>query len=136
MGYLYLLGYILVIGVGTFLMKYGMKYLDAYQMNFLMAIGMLVITVPVLLITNKTLRIPKAGLAIGSVIGLAMALGSIFFVLAIGKLPAGLTAAIATAYVLVVVLLSVIILKESLDAVKLIGIILTVAGVALISLKS
>jgi hypothetical protein len=37
MGYLFILAYVLLVGVGTFLMKVSLKTLSPYQLNFLMA---------------------------------------------------------------------------------------------------
>ncbi len=132
----YLFGYIILIGVATFMMKAGLKHIDAYQMNLLMGLGMLLITLPAVWIIHKNFKIPKDGLALGSFIGLAMAVGSILFVLALNKLPAGLTAAVATSYVAVVVILSWIFLKEPMDAIKILGLVLTIAGVTILSFKS
>jgi uncharacterized membrane protein len=50
-------------------------------------------------------------------------------------LPAGFTAAIATSYVAVVAVLSWAILKESFGLVKAIGLVLTLCGVAIMSLR-
>jgi hypothetical protein len=44
-GFAFLAGYIVMIGVATFLQKFSMKQLNPYQVNFLMAIGMAVTAV-------------------------------------------------------------------------------------------
>lgn len=62
-----------------------------------------------------------------------MALGSICFVLSLAKLPVGTATAISTSYVLVVVVLSRVFLNESIGWIKIAGISLTIAGVALLS---
>lgn len=134
MGYLYLAGYIVCVGVASFLMKFAMKTLNAYQINVLMAIGMLVITIPAMYFAQKNLKFPTEGLALGAFTGLLMAAGSLLFVFALTKLPVGLASAISASYILVVVLLSWLFLKEPLGFLKIIGIILTVAGVAILSL--
>ena len=41
-GFAFLLGYIVLVGVASFLEKFSMKQLNPYQVNFLMAIGMAV----------------------------------------------------------------------------------------------
>jgi drug/metabolite transporter (DMT)-like permease len=64
-----------------------------------------------------------------------MALGSSSYVLALSKLPVGTAAAISTSYVLVVPMLSRTFLGEPLSWLKIAGILLTTAGVALISLE-
>jgi drug/metabolite transporter (DMT)-like permease len=132
-GFGFLLAYILMVGVASFLEKFSMKQLNPYQVNVLMAIGMAVTAVPALWIKQGSLHIPSEGLPLGAPIGLLMALGSICFVLALAKLPVGMATAISTSYVIVVVLLSRFFLNEDFGWQKLAGIALTIAGVALLS---
>jgi uncharacterized membrane protein (DUF485 family) len=47
-GFVFLLLYILFVGVASFLEKFSMKQLNPYQVNFLMAIGMAITAVPAL----------------------------------------------------------------------------------------
>jgi drug/metabolite transporter (DMT)-like permease len=136
MGYIFILSYILLIGIATFLMKVGLKTLSPYQLNFLMAIGMFLTGVPALLIAQKSLKIPTKELPIGLLIGIMMATGSILYVLALDKLSASVAAVLATVYVLIVVVLSWAFLKESFTVVKAAGVILTFAGVALLTWKA
>jgi drug/metabolite transporter (DMT)-like permease len=132
-GYAFLLGYVVLVGVASFLQKFGMKQLNPYQINFLMAVGMLVTAVPALWVTQGSLTVPAKSLPLGAPIGLLMALGSISYVLALSKLPVGTAAAISTSYVVLVVLLSRVFLGESLSWPKIAGILLTITGVALLS---
>jgi drug/metabolite transporter (DMT)-like permease len=134
-GYAFLLGYIVMVGVASFLQKFGMKQLNPYQINFLMAVGMLVTAVPALWLTQGSLTVPTKALPLGAPIGLLMALGSISYVLALAKLPVGTAAAISTSYVLLVVLLSRVFLGEQLSWLKIAGVLLTTIGVALLSLE-
>jgi transporter family protein len=122
-----------MVGTASFLEKFSMKQLNPYQVNFLMAIGMAVTAVPALLLKEGTLTVPMKALPVGAPIGLLMALGSICFVLALAKLSVGAATAISTSYVLVVVLLSRVFLDEDIGWIKLVGITLTLAGVALLS---
>ncbi|HEY3024665.1 MAG TPA: DMT family transporter [Pyrinomonadaceae bacterium] len=132
-GFPLLLGYIVMVGLASFLEKFSMKQLNPYQINFLMAIGMLVTAVPALWIKEGTLVVPVKALPLGAPIGLLMAIGSICFVLSLAKLPVGMATAISTSYVLVVMLLSRVFLAESIGWMKAAGITLTIAGVALLS---
>lgn len=132
-GFGFLIGYILMVGVASFLQKYTMKQLNPYQINFLMAIGMAVTAVPALWIKQGSLIVPTKAFPLGAPIGLLMALGSICFVLSLAKLPVGMASAISTSYVIVVVVLSRFFLNESIGLVKMAGIILTIAGVTLLS---
>ena len=122
-----------MVGVASFLQKFSMKQLNPYQVSFLMAVGMAVTAIPALLIKQGSLTVPMKSLPLGAPIGLLMALGSISYVLALSKLPVGTAAAISTSYVLLVVLLSRVFLDENLSWLKIAGILLTVAGVALLS---
>lgn len=60
-GFGFLLGYIVMVGVASFLEKFSMKQLNPYQINFLMAIGMLVTAVPPV---DKTGKLDSAGKSI------------------------------------------------------------------------
>lgn len=134
-GLAYLLGYIVLVGVASFLQKFSMKQLNPYQVNFLMAIGMAVTALPALWLRQGSLTVPIKSLPLGAPIGLLMALGSISYVLALSKLPVGTAAAVSTSYVVLVVLLSWIFLGENLSWIKIIGILLTGVGVAMLSLE-
>ena len=132
-GFGFLFGYIVLVGTASFLEKFSMKQLNPYQVNLLMAIGMAVTAVPALLIKQGSLAVPLKSLPVGAPIGFMMALGSIAFVLALSKLPVGMATAISTSYVVIVVMLSRVFLQESLGLVKIAGILLTIAGVGLLS---
>ena len=132
-GFGLLAGYIVLVGVASFLQKFSMKQLNPYQINFLMALGMLVTAVPALLIKQGNLNVPTKSLPLGVPIGLLMALGAISYVLALSELEVGTAAAISTSYVVLVVLLSRVFLVETLSWLKIAGILLTVVGVALLS---
>jgi drug/metabolite transporter (DMT)-like permease len=132
-GFAFLLGYIVMVGVASFLEKFSMKQLNPYQVNFLMAIGMVVTAVPALWLKQGSLTVPTKALPLGAPIGLLMALGSIAYVLALSKLPVGMAAGISTSYVLLVMLLSWWFLNESMNWMKIAGALLTIAGVALLS---
>lgn len=132
-GFAYLFGYVVMVGVASFLQKFSMKELNPYQVNFLMAVGMLVTAVPALWLKQGDLAVPVKTLPIGAPIGLLMALGSISYVLALSKLEVGIAAAISTSYVVLVALLSWIFLHEGLSWMKIIGILLTLIGVAMLS---
>ncbi len=136
MGYLFNLGYIIIVGLATFLMKTSLKTLSPYQLNFLMGIGMLLTGIPALLIAHKTLRIPQKELPLGLLIGVMMAVGSLLYVLAFNKLSASVAAVLATLYVAVVIVLSWIFLKEGFDLVKVAGLVLAFVGTALLTLRS
>jgi drug/metabolite transporter (DMT)-like permease len=132
-GFGFLLGYIVMVGVASFLEKFSMKQLNPYPINFLMAIGMAVTAVPALWIKQGSLTVSTKALPLGAPIGLLMALGSICFVLSLSKLPVGMATAISTSYVVLVLFLSWLFLNESMNWMKILGTLLTISGVAFIS---
>jgi drug/metabolite transporter (DMT)-like permease len=136
MGLLFLAGYIVAIGVATYLLKVVLEDLSAYQVNLLMGAAMLVISVPAVLVADHTLAIPARHLPAGVLVATLMAGGSVFYALALQRLPAGPTAAIATSYVVIVVVLSALFLHERVDAVTVLGLVLTLAGVAVLSFRT
>jgi len=136
MGYLFVFGYVILVGVATFLMKVSLKSLSPYQLNFLMGLGMLATGIPALLIAQHSFKMPVKDLPAGIAIGVMMAIGSILYILALNKLTASVASVLAATYVGVVVILSILFLKESFDLVKVIGILLTFAGSLLLIYKS
>jgi drug/metabolite transporter (DMT)-like permease len=97
---------------------------------------MFITGLPALLIAHKTLRMPAKELPVGLAIGIMMAGGSILYVLALNKLTASVASVLAATYVGLVVILSLVFLKESFDLLKIIGIVLTFAGSLLLVYKS
>lgn len=136
MGGLYLFGYIATIGIATYLMKVALRDLTAFQINVLMGVAMLAVSVPAALLSDGSLRIPTDRLPLGAVVAILMAIGSILYALALSKLPAAPAAAIATSYVVVVVVLSAIFLHERIDALTVLGVALTLGGVAVLSFRA
>src|SRR5436305_14108085 len=121
-----LAGYIVLVGVASFLQKFSMKQLNPYQINFFMALGMLVTAVPALWIKQGSLTVPTRALPLGAPIGLLMALGSISFVLALFELPVVMSTGISVSYVLLVMVLSWIFLSESVYWIKIGGVLVTI----------
>jgi drug/metabolite transporter (DMT)-like permease len=136
MGYVFVVGYILLVGVGTFLMKVSLKTLSPYQLNFLMGIGMMVTGIPALLIAHGTFKMPAKEMPVGFMIGSMMAIGSILYVLALNKLTASVASVLAATYVVVVIILSWLLLRESFDAIKILGIAFTFVGALLLTYRS
>lgn len=133
LGISYLLGYIVLVGIASFLQKFAMKSITPYQINFLMAIGMAITAIPALWLVQKNLHVAAKDLPLGLTIGFMMAVGSIAYVLALSKLPLGVTAAVSSSYLVVVVILSWIFLHESFSLWKIIGVVLTLVGAAILS---
>lgn len=136
MGYIFIAGYVLVVGTASFLMKVSLKTLTPYQLNFLMGIGMLITAIPALLIAEKSFKIPTKELPLGLLIGTMMAIGSLFYVLAFDKLSASVASVLATLYVALIVILSWIFLKEDFDVIKVVGLLLAFLGTAILTLRA
>jgi drug/metabolite transporter (DMT)-like permease len=135
-GFVFLLGYILMVGGASFFQKVALKDLSPYQINFFMFVGMLLTAAPALLIVQKSLSIPMQGVPLGLLIGLLMALGSLSYVLAVERLPVSVAAPIASSYLVVAVVLSVLFLHEPMSGAKIIGLALTIVGAAVLSVVS
>lgn len=134
-GFLFLGAYIFAVGVGSFLQKFVMDKVTPFQLEVMTAIGMFVISVPALLIAQKNLNIPAFSAPLAMLVGLLFSIGSFVYVLAVSRLPVGIAAPVSTGYVVLAVLLSVVFLKEPMTLIKALGIILTIAGVAILSLQ-
>ena len=132
-GFLFLLGYILMVGGASFLQKVAMKDLSPYQLNFFMFVGMLVTAPAAVWLAHRSVSFPTQSVPLGLLIGLLMGIGSLSYVLAIARLPVGAAASISASYLVVVVALSAIFLHEPMSLVKVAGIALTLAGVAILS---
>jgi len=122
-----------MVGGASFLQKFALRELSAYQVNFFMFLGMLLTAPAALFLAQRNLSLPTQSLPIGLTIGLLMGIGSLSYVLAIERLPVGLAASIASSYLVVVVALSFIFLGEPMSLAKAAGLALTVAGVAILS---
>lgn len=132
-GWLYLVGYIIFLGIGTFWQKASLKFLTPYQLHLLIALGMFVVGLPAFWYFQKAPFVPnKSAVALGLGVGLLFSTGSLFFTLALSKLPAGTATVISLAYVIVVIGLSALFLNEQLTFQKVIGIVLTLIGVSLL----
>lgn len=118
--------------MGTFLQKFAMKQLSPFQLEVLMTAGMAVISIPALFITQKNLAIPVKGIPMGALVGILFASGSLLFTLAISRMNAGIASALSITYVVIVVILSGLFLKEEFNFAKILGIALTIIGVGLL----
>lgn len=131
-GFLYLIGYILLLGVGTFLQKMSLKDLSPYQLEFLIAIAMLIVSTGALLLSQKSISLPSKYIPVGFIVGVLFSVGSLCFTLSLTKMPVGTASVISISYIFVVVLLSSIFLKEPITVTKIIGIALTIIGVGIL----
>lgn len=127
-----LAGYIMAVGIGSFLQKFVMNKVSPFQLEVMTAIGMFVVSVPALLIVQKNLSVPVFASPLAWLVGLLFALGSFAYVLAVARLPVSIAAPLSIGYVAVAVILSAIFLKEPITFMKALGIVLTIGGVAIL----
>ena len=135
LGLFFLAAYIVAVGVGSFLQKFVMGKVSPYQLEVITAIGMFVVSVPALLIAQKSLHLPIRSAPLALLVGLLFALGSFVYVLAVSRLPVSIAAPVSTGYVVLAVALSAIFLKEPITLLKGVGIVFTIAGVAILSFQ-
>ncbi len=135
LGIFFLVFYIFAVGVGSFLQKFVMNKVTPFQLEVITAIGMFVISVPALLFAQKNLNIPIFSAPLSLLVGLLFALGSFVYVLAVSRLPVSIAAPVSTGYVVVAIVLSTIFLKDQMTFLKILGIFLTVVGVAILSFQ-
>lgn len=135
LGFFFLATYILTVGIGSFLQKFVMNKVTPFQLEVITAIGMFCISVPALLLAQKSFSLPIKTAPLSLLVGLLFSIGSFVYVLAVSKLPVSVAAPISVGYVVLAVTLSAIFLKEPITLMKGIGILLTVAGVAILSIQ-
>src|SRR3989344_1809782 len=133
-GFLFLATYIVAVGFGSFLQKFVMGKVSPYQLEVITALGMFVVSVPILFFVQKSLYLPILSAPLAILVGLLFATGSFVYVLAVSRLPVSIAAPVSIGYVVIAIALSAIFLKETITLLKGIGIILTIAGVTILSI--
>jgi drug/metabolite transporter (DMT)-like permease len=134
--YAFIGGYVVLLGIATFLQKPALKTQDALQLNALTGIGLAAVSVAALAVGDR-LRFPaleSAGAGLG--IGIMMGLGSLSYYLGLRYLPVSVAAPLAITYIAIPVVLSILFLHEPISVFKIAGIVLTVAGVLLLSTQA
>lgn len=134
-GILFLAVYIIAVGLGSFLQKFVMGKVTPFQLEVIIGIGMLAVSIPTLFLVQRNLNISIQAAPLAWGVGLLFSIGSFMYVLAVARLPVGIAAPISTGYVVLAVALSTIFLHESLTLWKGIGIVFTIIGVAILSLQ-
>jgi uncharacterized membrane protein len=127
--------YIVLSGVGAFLEKPALRSLDPTQLNVLQAIAMTAVAGVALAARGPRLPLTKrtlGGIGVGVTIGIA----SVFYFLGLRGLPVSIAAASSNAYMVVTVLLSTIVLRQSLSRSRGGAIALTLLGVTLLALAA
>ncbi len=125
--------YVLLVGVASFIESPIGRGFTALQLNALIRIGGGVLAIAAFLaIHGMTLPAPLP-LAAGLGIGLVAGAGSICYCFALNYLPVSLVVSIANLSMVVTIVLGVAILHESIGPVKVVALVLTVAGALALS---
>lgn len=133
LGYVFLTIYIFAVGTGSFLQKYVMNKVTPFQLEVISAMGMFAISVPALLIAQRSLDVPVREAPLSLLVGLLFSGGSFVYVLAVSRLPVNIAAPVSSVYIVVAVILSTLFLHEPLTITRGIGITLALIGVVLLS---
>ncbi|HZU12490.1 MAG TPA: EamA family transporter [Chloroflexota bacterium] len=127
--------YVLLVGIASFAEKPVSGRLDAYQLTAALTAGTLAAAVPALLLfgTWNSLGVLALGAGIG--IGIIKGIGSALYCFAVERVPLWFAASFSNAYVIITAALGVIVLHEPLTITKAAGLLLTIAGIVLLSVR-
>jgi len=106
---------------------------DAWWASFVFRLSAAAIVVGAVALRRPTLHLPRWPLVVVICVGLGDTLGNLLFAASSGHGIVSLTSVLASLYPVVTVLLAAIVLKERVARLQLAGIVMTLAGVALIS---
>ncbi|MFI5271440.1 MAG: EamA family transporter [Ktedonobacterales bacterium] len=141
LGLTWLAGYVILVGVGAFLEKLALQHLAPLQLNALAALGMVAVGLVAVgaawmersgsrpsAIEWRRMGLPALG--IGAMIGA----GSVFYFIALARMPVTVAAALANSYVLVTVVLAVPVFHQRMTWRKAGGVLAMLVGVVLLAL--
>jgi drug/metabolite transporter (DMT)-like permease len=125
----YLLVYIGLVGVASFLEKPAGRGLGDFQLNALIRSGSLAAAAIALLFAHgralPTAKYVLAGLGIGLLTGV----GSFFYCFALDDLSVSLVVTLSNLYIVITIVLGIVVLNEPVTTQKIIGLICIVTGV-------
>ncbi len=123
----------LLVGVASFIESPAGRGFDALQLNALIRIGSAVLAIAALLAVHGFSLPAPLSLAAGLGIGLLAGAGSICYCFALNYLPVSLVVSVANLSIVVTIALGVAILHESVAPLKIVALVLTVAGALALS---
>ena len=136
MGILFITMYVVFVGLATLFLKFSLdKHLENYKLLMFSGISMFIVGLVATLIANRGLSITKADLSAGLIYGGLHAIGALGFFIAASKMDIGIATALAMVYVVVAAVGSWLFLDESMNSAKVIGIVLILAGAAVLALQ-
>lgn len=126
-------GYIVIIGIGAFFEKPALRGLDATQLNGLMAFAMTAVAVVAFAVEGP--RMPMSSRSLGALgVGAMVGAASVAYFLGLRSLPVSVAAAASNSYIVITVLLSALVLHQTIGKVRAGAIALTLGGVTLLAL--
>ena len=129
----YVLVYVVLVGVASFVESPVGRGFGAFQLNALIRTGSLAAAAIALVATHGfTLPATRPALA-GLGIGLLTGVGSLFYCFALDYLPVSSVVTFSNLYIAITTLLGIVALGESVTALKITALICTVAGVVLLA---
>jgi drug/metabolite transporter (DMT)-like permease len=129
----YVAVYVVLVGVASFVESPVGRGVGAFQLNALIRTGGLA-AAAVALVAAHGLTFPAGGPAlVGLGIGLLTGVGSFFYCFALDYLPVSSVATFSNLYIAITTLLGIVVLGESLTALKITGLACTLAGVVLLA---
>ncbi|MDD5451921.1 MAG: EamA family transporter [Desulfovibrionales bacterium] len=121
-------------GIWGFFPKLATNYLPPRSVFIYQAIGTLIVIFSVLISIDFRPEINTRGIIFSILAGLAAALGTVFFLLALAKGKASVVVTMTALYPLITLLLSAIFLKETLTLKQALGVLFSLAALLLFSL--
>jgi drug/metabolite transporter (DMT)-like permease len=129
----YVLVYVVVVGVASFVESPVGRGFGAFQLNALIRTGSLAAAAIALVAAHGfTLPATRPALA-GLGIGLLTGVGSLFYCFALDGMSVSLVVTFSNLYIVITTLLGIIVLGESFTVLKITGLICTMAGVVLLA---
>jgi uncharacterized membrane protein len=129
----YVLVYVVLVGVASFVESPVGRGFGAFQLNALIRTGSLAAAAIALVAAHGfTLPATRPALA-GLGIGLLTGVGSLFYCFALDGMSVSLVVTFSNLYIVITTLLGIVVLGESLTVLKITGLICTVGGVVLLA---
>jgi drug/metabolite transporter (DMT)-like permease len=126
--------YVLLVGAGSFLEKPILGAMDATQLNALLSITMTAVAGVTLAVMGPPLP-GKGGTLLAVGLGAMIGVGSVFYFLGLGGLPVSVASALSNTSMAVTVILSTIVLRQPLTAMRGGAMALMLGGVTLLALS-
>ena len=124
--------YALLVGVASFIEVPVGNGLSAFQLNALIRVGSLAAAAGALFAVH-VLALPTGAPALAGIgIGLITGVGSIFYCFALKYMPVPMVVTFSNLYLAITILLGILVLGEPITALKVVGLLGTLAGVLLL----